>query len=217
MTDHRPSADASAGKTALALVGLLVFAAVAGCRAKGEWSENDDLRSRIIELEGRLADTTRERDEARAKLAEAERVRLTGGELAADAADALPRCAGIEIDRFSGVSGLDRLDVYVRPIDGRGRFVQIVGTVNIRADVLPAPGSAPDVQPRRIASTTVAPAELREAYRSTVLGTHYTIALAVDPAGITSGDRVALSVEFLDALTGQAFRAERIVPAGMGP
>lgn len=194
------------------VAGLLICIAIAGCRAKGRWSEADELRSQLDAANSRLAAVTAERDEARAKLAEAERVRLGGADLARDAAESLPRCAGVEIDRLTG---LDRtgayVDIYLKPFDGRRRFIQIVGSVNVRIDSLPPAASPPDA-PRTLASAVFGPADLREAYRSSMMGTHYTLRLplAQQPG---KGERLAVTVEFLDALTGAIHRAERVIPS----
>lgn len=203
---------------------LGVASALAGCRAKGAWSESDDLRVQLAEAEGRVAALTLERDEARAKLLEAERVRMSTGDLSAEAAAALPRVAAIEIDRLSGLTDsdpadtrpFDAIEVYLKPTDGRERFVQIVGSVSVRADLIPRAGSASGEPPVTISSATLDPAHLREAYRSTFLSTHYTLRMLLDDAttpNMGSGN-IALSVEFLDALTGRVHRAERMVPIG---
>lgn len=204
---------------------LIAAAALAGCTAKGTWSESDALREQLAEAQRQVTALTAERDEARAKLAEADRVRLSTGELSADAAAALPRVAAIGIDRLSGLTDsdptdgrpFDAIEVYLKPTDGRERFVQIVGRVNVRADLIPGAGSAAGEGPVTISSATFDASQLREAYRSTFLSTHYTLRMPIANTTTTdltdlTGTNVAISVEFLDALTGRVHRAERMLP-----
>lgn len=203
---------------------ILLLASIAlclhGCSAKGTYTEADELRERIIALEKDLSKTTAERDEARAKLAEAERVRLAGSDdLPADVLAAMPRCAGIS---FDGLTGLARdgasVDVYVKPFDGRQRFVQIVGTLTVRADLIPPPttDAAKSASDAPAAATplgvvTLSPVELRDAYRSSPLGTHYSVRLPIS-AAVPPGGSLAITAEFLDPLSGQAHRASTITP-----
>lgn len=207
-------------RTPRAIIIPLTVALLAGCRAKGKWSETDALREQLAAAQKQITTLTAERNEAQAKLAEAERVRLATGDLSADAAAALPRVAAIMIDRLSGLTDsdpndgrpYDAVEVYLKPSDGRERFVQIVGSVNVRADLVPPAGS--NDSPITISSATYDPEQLREAYRSTILSTHYTLRMGIAPASAfpLDGASIALSVEFLDALTGRVHRAERILP-----
>lgn len=190
---------------------------LAGCRSSVKGSEADALRAELETARRAIASLTAQRDEALAKIAEADRVRLSTGDLAADAAAALPRVASISIDRLSGLTDsnpddtrpFDAIEVYLRPLDGRGRFVQIVGTITLRADLVPADSAAPSA----IASITLAPAEVRDAYRSTFLSTHYTLRLPLPPEQeFPPGAGLAFTAEFLDALTGQVHRDQRMLP-----
>ncbi|MBL8746137.1 MAG: hypothetical protein JNK58_07255 [Phycisphaerae bacterium] len=198
---------------------LLVAAAAGGCTAKGRWSETDALREQLADAERRITTLTAERDEARAIIAEADRVRLGTGELSAEAAAALPRVATLTIDPLSGLTDanpddstpFDAVEVYLKPADGRGRFVQIVGSVSVRADLLPRTGMSNDASPRTLASATFGPAELREAYRSTFLSTHYTLRMPLPDTRDLAANNLAISVEFLDALSGRVHRAERVL------
>lgn len=190
---------------------------MSACRAKGTWSEADELRQRLEEARRELASVRAERDEALATLAEAERVRLaTGGELSAEVAAALPRCAGVEIDRLSGPTpAFDAVEVYVRPFDGRRRFVQVVGRLRVRADAVPSAGSESAMPPRMLGQAELGPGELREAYRSSVMGTHYAVRVPVEAGAWPTEGSVAVSVELLDALSGRVHRAESLIGVGV--
>lgn len=193
---------------------LLAAAVLAGCRAKGTFTEADELRRQLDEARSQIAVISAERDEARSKLAEMDRVRLATGDLAADAFAALPRCAGIEIDFLSGLrsefaadGGFDIADISIVPFDGRRRFVQVVGTIRASVDLLPEPGAAAD--PARRGSVTLGPADLREAYRAGLTGTHYTLRVPLSPPLSPGPGSAVVTVEFLDALSGSVHRASR--------
>ena len=89
-----------------------------------------------------------------------------------DTAIAAARLVSIEIDRLSGwVPGDPAAPVrgwaaYVRTLDGRGRALQVSGTLTLEvrddAGVL-------------LARRVLGPAELRDAYRSSFAGTHYVV------------------------------------------
>lgn len=222
---------------ACGVAGALSAALLAGCRAKGAWTEADDLRAKVLELETALSRTSAERDEARATLAEIERARVAGsGNLSADVLAALPRCAGITIDRLSGLgvgpdggraSGADKrsdgasadasntplvVNVYIRPYDGVERFVQVVGRLRVRVDGLPPASAVGDAPPVALGSVDLGPAELREAYRSSPLGTHYTIVVPLSTAPAARAS-LAISAEFSDALSGRVHATSLVVPA----
>lgn len=197
-----------AGSAAVALV-------FTSCRSgpKNFDNENDALRREILELKTQVQTLQGERDEAQATLAQAQRLSWDGNDLAAEVRQAIPHCVRMDIGLFSGPAdaddqpGFDVVDVYLLPRDGRGRFVQIVGTVSITVDLLP-PAGAP---PRRVAQLTLAAHELREAYRSGFTGTHYTSRLALDQPIPPGSGALAISASFNDALTGKIIDAHRIL------
>lgn len=175
-------------------------------------AENDRLRRERLELQARVADLEAQRDELRAKLAEAGR----GGPLPPEALEALPRIASVEIDALSGArpagqaGPITGVEVALRPLDGRRRFVQAVGTLVVEADLLP-PAGVSDA-PRRVLSRTLGPAELREAYRSGIAGTRYSVELPAEPPITARSGTLVVRVELRDALTGESHRAELARP-----
>lgn len=211
-------ARASAGaRLAARLAGpAVVFSiALAGCRAKGKdfENENDALRRRVVELETELAAANARSTEMLAKYEEMKRATadVTGQQVI----DALPRCAGLTIDRFSGwvdADGdgvLDSIDIYVRPYDGRRRFVQVAGTLTVEAAALGAAGSGEP--PRTLGVATLSAADLREAYRSSPLGTHYTVHLPVSAADAPEPGTLVIRAVLLDAVSGLEHKDERLV------
>lgn len=197
----------------LPLLAAVAAAALTGCTQgpRDFENENDRLRRRVLELENEVESLRAERSELRAKLAEAQR---TPGGVAPEALEALPRVAGINIDRLSGPDDTDRdgapdrIVVYVKPYDARQRFLQIAGELAVDAFALP-PGAG--AEPQRIASITLSPDELRDAYRYDFTGQYYSAAIPLDGARIPEGASVLLRAAFDDAVTGQTHTAERIV------
>ncbi len=160
-----------------------------------------------------MARLAAERDELAAKLAEIERVRLNGGEVAADVLAALPRCASVSIGSLSGlvdadgVPGYDAVDITFVPRDGKERFVQVAGRLFVRADVIPPPSSGGEGGPVTLAAGSLEPSELREAYRSSFMGTHYAVRLPISSPNRPLEGTLALSIEFHDGLAGRVLTA----------
>ncbi|MFI4855536.1 MAG: hypothetical protein ACIAQF_11235 [Phycisphaerales bacterium JB065] len=203
---------------AIAAFGLCALVVASGCshRAGGFKDDLDEARYERDQLEIELRRVTAERNELRGKLDElTAKLEAVDGVPAAVVIDSMPRCAGIRIDRLSGLydrdgePGFEGIDVYLIPIDARDRFVQISGTLSVVATLYPPPGLGD--QERVLARRTVKPSEIREAYRSTLLSTHYSVSLELDrPLEATEGTLVLL-VQFRDVLTGQTHSAEKIL------
>lgn len=234
LTGRAPGSGARAGAIALLTLGL------AGCGGKPKNFENDNdaLRRRVAELE-------RERDLLQARAAEAEgklaeTARAMGATPEGQVLEALPRTAGIEIDRFTGFTDadgdglLDSADVYIRPFDGRRRFVQVAGTVTVELVVVPAKVEAPagtkksgatkepalkdgatapaEAAGFRVGPVVLAPRELREAYRSSLMGTHYLAHIPIPAeAGELAEVSMVVRVELADPVAGTVHKAERLV------
>lgn len=172
--------------------------------------ENDRLRAQVGELRAKLDEIARTN-------------RLADGEDAEALARATPRCGGIDLHRFTALidqdaePGAEAIEVVLSPFDGRKRFIQVSGWVTIRADLIPSPDAEGEAQPPRLLlSATLGPEEVREAYRSSVMGTHYAFTLPLDavaPAGGGATDgSVMIVASFRDAQTGRRHRAQRSVP-----
>lgn len=188
----------------------LVMAALVGCRVGGGGieAENDRLRRERHDLGERLAALEADRQELLAKVHELNRTREAA--LSPDVLDALPRIAGIEIDALSGLlpaepgRDADSVAVYVRTLDGRRRFTQAVGTLVVRVELLPPVSQS---EPGRSSTLTLSPGQVREAYRSGLTGTHYTVEL---PLAVPASDRrgtLVVRAELADALTGAVHKA----------
>jgi len=194
---------------------VILVAALWGCTLGGSGKAGDEL-DRLRRENRRLADESAalaaERDELSTKVREAARE----GPLPPDVVEALPRCASIEIGRYSGISPAGRtarptgLVVYIEPLDGKRRFVQVAGVLSVTARLLPRAGAPGDGV--ELARVTLGPRELREVYRSGLGGTHYTIEVPVafDADALATGTLI-LQAELRDAVTGTTHRATRSI------
>ncbi len=211
----RPNPNALVAALMVGACGLAITLA-GGCRAKPKNfdNENDDLRRQLDATQSQVEALRARNTELQAQVAEAaRRLEAATGEPAADVVASIPRCAGVKIGRLSGVDPLspDRLTLYLTPYDGRQRFVQVAGTLAVSATVLsanPASGEPPEVA----GVVTLGPTGLREAYRSSPLGTHYTIEIDLDPP-VSPGTSLLVRARLDDAVTGLSHDATRVLTA----
>ena len=186
------------------LLATLFLTACMGQREVAQ--ENDRLRERILELETQLLRKTREIAEAQARLQPPE---SPAAAVRQDVQANTPYVAEITISRMShardtdGDGDLDELLVYIEPVDGWGRFMQIVGTLSVHAAVLP-----PDADAQTIGRVQLDPGDLRRAYRSSFTGTHYTVTVPITTAKGLDAAGCVVYAEFVDGATGLCYVAE---------
>jgi hypothetical protein len=92
------------------------------------------------------------------------------------------------------------------PQDDRGRFIQVVGEISVHAAVLPK-----DADAVTIGRVSLGPPEVRDAYRATLLGLHYTVSVPIDPAQAAAAPDCSVQVVFHDGRTGLEHRAEKTI------
>jgi hypothetical protein len=193
---------------------LLLCAALAGCRSAARIAaENDRLREQNIQLQSQNAQLATRNTEL---LAELQRSSATQGQVTAEIRAVTPHVAGLSIGRLSFVANRETdgqkkvLTVYVHPVDGMGRFTQMVGTVAIHAALLP-----PDADALTVGRATFSPQQVRDMYRSFLTGTHYVfevpLTLPGDKSALMESRQVTVRVQYSDGWTGQVFTAERSV------
>jgi hypothetical protein len=180
---------------------VLLAALLVGCGRKAS-RENDRLRARVLDLEEqveRLSDRNKELE------ADLERAAAVPESLPEEVRANTPHVVRIEIDRLSHVDDEDgdgRADVlliYVKPSDGWGRFVQLVGRLSAHAAALP-----PDADAVSLGRVNLEPSEVREAYRSSFMGTHYSIKLPLTlPDGVSAGS-CTVRVVYEDGRSGRS-------------
>jgi hypothetical protein len=202
-------------EVALVAAGL----ALAGCSARALGpSPNDALRDENRALRESNAELTARIGELEARLATVEAERSEGGvdpEVVANtpAVRRLELKSGSVVESLPDQAGRGIARVWLEPVDARGRFVQVTGWLEVAITALPASGPAVP-----IGSVRLGPAEVRDAYRSGFMGTHYTVEVPVDLAAAGASPNFAVAATFTEgrsrtALTA-AGTASRLEPAG---
>lgn len=196
----------------LALLACLPL--LSGCTLGGSTSasaENDRLRRQAIELNDTIAALQGEVTELKLKLEAA----ATARGLNPDVIQALPVVTRVTMGDYSSVAPPEGAATGVRvefsPRDGRDRFVQCVGRVTIEALLLPAAVGASE--PRRLGAVTLEGEDLRNAYRSGMLGTYYEAFVPIPPdlADAARKAPVLVRLEFVDFLSGSTQKAEQTI------
>ncbi|MEM9663135.1 MAG: hypothetical protein AAF937_12600 [Planctomycetota bacterium] len=159
---------------------------------------NDGLRLERESQRERIESLEAENAELRAKLAEANA--RAESPLPGDVLAALPRVAHIELTRFCSIED-GEVTWVIKPTDGRGRFVQVVGTLEVRA-------VTSEDDPRVLAEAVLSPTEVRDAFASGIAGTGYRVMRPFDAA---SDSPITLTVSLHDHVTGTAHEAARVV------
>lgn len=199
----------------LMIAAPMCLLALGGCRVGGYSKperENETLRKNVADLSERLSLTTAERDELRIKLRHG--IEPSAGAAAADVVEATPKIVALAIDPFSGYVPADQAQpargvvAYVHTLDGRRRFTQGVGTLTVEVwNSSPSGGSAGSPLSRVV----LTPMQLRDAYRSSLTGTHYAVELLLPtPVARTPGspDSRILRATFMDAVTGEQVQTD---------
>jgi hypothetical protein len=181
-----------------------------GCGPRDFANENDRLRAKVLELEDRIDTLERRNAELNAELRVAS---AAPGSLPEEVRSSIPHIADIAIGRLSHADDDDgdgmpeRVVLYISAEDGRGRFVQMVGELSLNVSILP-----PDSDAVTIGRIQLAPDELRDAYRSSFAGTHYTVEVPITIPEVVAGARTCdVRVIFDDALTGETHEAHRAI------
>ena len=167
------------------------------------------MRAKVQEQETQLAAARGECEELRTKLAAGTR---PGAPNDAEAVAATPVITSIEIDRLSSLNPnlpdqpATSISIYVTTLDGRERFTQAVGTLEVTATLKGA------VTP--FASARLGPAALRDAYRSGVMGTVYELTLPLEPRIVRVAGKpttIVIDATFSDAITGRRCTNQRTI------
>lgn len=154
--------------------------------------ENDQLHEQVQTLQDQIA----------LRLAEIEQLQHDGGSPPTPDA-AAPRLAVVRFDRYSGAvdsdgDGRDDLiRLYVRTLDQDDRFLPVAGKAALRAVVM-----TPNEPPAELAARVYESAAFKAAYRSSFMGSHYTLELPVPADADASISNAAVQLTFTDAATG---------------
>jgi hypothetical protein len=203
--------------SAACVLGVAAFVAgvPAGCAGRALVpNEADALREQ-------LARRTGERDAALAKVSEldAKLLRLSAEQatkIDPEVAQALPALARLEISELSTArltsQNTANLAVVIEPTDALGRFLQVTGTVRMTAAAVVAGDP-----PLAAGTLTLGPAALRERYRSSMMGTHYTLEFPIEWTGGKPASAISVVCEFKDGLTGRTYGTAATLPVSRRP
>lgn len=220
-------------------IAIAAAAGLAGCQAKVlAPTSADQLRRDNAALSAKVDSLERQLSEARTAMAAATSQSGTGSgvpgpdgaaaavrTLSSEEMQATPHLAGVSIGGSSHTDRPLRGDgcvarIYLMPVDGLGRFIQVVGSATVTLYWSP-PGCEAEV----LSCHEVGPLALRDAYRSGFGGTHYTLEWSIDAGRPSSADGtgsrpawacgspVEVKVEFTDARSGRVFTARRALMA----
>lgn len=205
------------------LLALLVGSLGGGCGKATVLnpSPGDALRAENQSLREQVDRLGLEVKELQTRVAEARKAGSSSGAvvgpraLAPEVDDAIPRLASVMIEgasdviqRGSAPGPAATLRLWLLPRDGRGRFLQIVGTLTVGVSCVRAGES-----PVEVARATFAPGAVRDAWRSGFMGAHYAFEVPLELAAAVAECPLTVSIRFDDALTGVSFEdARRLAP-----
>jgi hypothetical protein len=196
-----------------AIVGLAAILFAVGCNPTVFTpNQNDALRRQVRDLEEQV-------NAAKAKQVELEQQLVQSAKSAEEKSSidpailaATPHVASVQIGGSSGFlaskvgveTGGCTARIYLEPSDGLGRFLQIVGSVQISVFDLRAGGKS-----QTLGTAEFSPSQVRDAWRGGILGSHYTFEIPLAGSDWNCQGSVTAKLEFLDGTTGKIFTAER--------
>jgi hypothetical protein len=196
-----------------AIVGLAAILFAVGCNPTVFTpNQNDALRRQVRDLEEQV-------NAAKAKQVELEQQLVQSAKSAEEKSSidpailaATPHVASVQIGGSSGFlaskvgveTGGCTARIYLEPSDGLGRFLQIVGSVQISVFDLRAGGKS-----QTLGTAEFSPSQVRDAWRGGILGSHYTFEIPLAGSDWNCQGSVTAKLEFHDGTTGKIFTAER--------
>lgn len=185
-----------------------------GCQSdRKTYAENARLRSDVLQLK-------EVNESLQQRIAE---LNLQLQDAASDSADVpaevqavVPHVTSIAISRLSHAKDSDddgkpdTVVIYIVPSDGLGRFTQLAGPLGASVMTVASVGG----EPIRLGHVSLTPSEVRDCYRSSLTGTHYTIEVPFDSSAMLPQalQQVVAMVVYADGRTGRTqFTAERTI------
>lgn len=200
------------------LVAALCGASLMGCSSARVMmpTDNDGLRREVQTLREQVSTLEAQRAELQQQLAAATKPIAEAGTVDAEIAEATPQLVSLTLEAGSHFASKGTASeptvceavMYVKPTDGRGRFMQIVGRARASAFQLHADGRVVN-----LGSAQWNPIEVRDAWRDGMFGAHYTLRLPLAAEGWScGGGPVTVRVEFISQPDGRTFSAQRELP-----
>lgn len=173
---------------------------------------NDALRRQVRDLEEQVNAAKAKQVELEQQLAQSVKSAEEKSSIDPAILAATPHVAMVQIESSSGFLaskvGVEPAGctarIYLEPTDGLGRFLQIVGSVQISVFELKAGGKS-----QTLGKAEFSPSQVRDAWRGGVFGTHYTFEFPLEAADWHCQGSVTAKLEFRDGTTGKIFTAER--------
>lgn len=198
------------GRRAIAAL-MVALSSLAGCSGAKvlKPNENDRLRGQVNELNAKVEDLTRQKVQLEQQLAVLTKQMQEAAGVDPAIAAVTPRLAQVRIGSEShyqctqpGQQCLAR--VYLEPQDGLGRFLQVVGSVEVSVFQLTAAGES-----ARLGHGSFDLIQVRDAWRGGIMGSHYTFELPLACEQWNGTGDVTVKLEFVDATTGRHFSVQR--------
>lgn len=199
---RRPARQTGRVMLLLAFTGLLT-----SCGPHNYLNENDKLRAQNLDLQQHVSQLKQQLDLARSENT-ALRQKLRPHPTTMPSA-VVPQLAKIQIGSYSGSLPDHRRDlrIYLRTLDGKGRFLPVAGRATLKAVFIPDKG-----EPQQIAEKTYPPPAFDATYRSTLMGTHYSLDLRLPKHLPNHPDHILVKVFFTQAGTGIKLTAQQSFP-----
>ena len=182
---------------------------MSGCNPVALTPTSDDpLRVQVRDLSEKLSSLEAKNAQLEAQLASlAKESQLTTG-INPEVIAATPKLARIAIESASHFesdirTSLCTARVYVEPSDTLGRFIQLVGRVDLSIFDLHADGTS-----RTLATGSYSPTQVSGAWRGGIMGSHYTFELPLAADGWSCAGRVTARLKYTDGVTGRTIEAQ---------
>jgi outer membrane murein-binding lipoprotein Lpp len=200
------------------LVTAVCGASLMGCSSARVMmpTDNDVLRREVRALREQVSTLEAQRAELQQQLEAATKPIAAAGTVDAEVAEATPQLVSLTLEAGSHFASKGTASeptvceavMYVKPTDGLGRFMQIVGRARASAFQLHADGRVVN-----LGSAQWNPIEVRDAWRDGMFGAHYTLRLPLAAEGWScGGGPVTVRVEFISQPDGRTYYAQRELP-----
>ncbi len=192
------------------LLGALVIAA-GGCNKATILmpTDADQLREKVRDLSVEVEQLNGANKELKQQLELASKESQSRTGISPDVAAATPRLAAVRVgspSHFarSGEAKTCVATIYLEPQDGLGRFLQIVGTLDVSLFELSSTGTS-----RTLGTASFGPLEVRNAWRGGMIGSHYTFEIPMTGEGWNCSGSATVRLAFVDGYTGTTFSSQR--------
>ena len=193
-----------------ALISLLLLLSGGGCQIgpRNFTNENDKLRKQNLELEQQVSQLQTKLDGRLGEL-KALRSKYESEPAFVPGADT-PVLSTIAFDRYTNAVDTnndgsdDTLRVYLDTFDQNQRFIPVAGRAVLQAAVIEE-----DKEPFLVVNKTYGPNAVKNAYRSGMMGTHYSFEAKLPDDLPEATQEITVKLTFTDAATGATFTTQK--------